>query len=150
MENPRAPQRDEALLVTHYRRSPQQSALLGLQVTAAAPAPCPAPRSPSREQGLTLLPLQGEEVDAKPPDAAEDLRDEVGTAAEPGTLGDTQASCPGLAGTLWLPLPSPGAAVQHQLPRVQRPGQHQHEVSAYPCTGLGALRAWALPAAPQA
>lgn len=97
-----------------------------------------------------MLSLQGEEVDAKPPDAAEDLRDEVGAAAVSGTLRDTQARCPGLAGTFRLPLPSPGAAVQHQLPRVQRPGQHQHEVSAYPCTGLGALRAWALPAAPQA
>ncbi|XP_048184836.1 LOW QUALITY PROTEIN: zinc finger protein ZPR1 [Corvus hawaiiensis] len=50
VENPHAPQRDEALVVTHYRRSPQQSALLG---------------------------LEGEEVDAKPRDAAEDLRDEV-------------------------------------------------------------------------
>ncbi|XP_056365487.1 zinc finger protein ZPR1 [Oenanthe melanoleuca] len=50
VENPQAPQRDEALLVTHYRRSPQQAALLG---------------------------LEGEEVDAKLPDAAEDLRDEV-------------------------------------------------------------------------
>ncbi|NWV25154.1 ZPR1 protein, partial [Origma solitaria] len=47
VENPHAPQRDEALAVTHYRRSPQQSAMLGL------------------------------EVDVKPPDAAEDLRDEV-------------------------------------------------------------------------
>ncbi|NXD42660.1 ZPR1 protein, partial [Copsychus sechellarum] len=47
VENPRAPQRDEALVVTHYRRSPQQAAVLGL------------------------------EVDAKLPDAAEDLRDEV-------------------------------------------------------------------------
>ncbi|NXD92942.1 ZPR1 protein, partial [Chaetorhynchus papuensis] len=47
VENPHAPQRDEALVVTHYRRSPQQSAMLGL------------------------------EVDAKPPDTAEDLRDEV-------------------------------------------------------------------------
>ncbi|NXB75586.1 ZPR1 protein, partial [Donacobius atricapilla] len=47
VENPHAPQRDEALVVTHYRRSRQQSAMLGL------------------------------EVDAKPPDAAEDLRDEV-------------------------------------------------------------------------
>ncbi|NXM38234.1 ZPR1 protein, partial [Gymnorhina tibicen] len=50
VENPHAPQRDEALVVTRYRRSPQQSAVLG---------------------------LEGEEVDAKPPDAAEDLRDEV-------------------------------------------------------------------------
>ncbi|NXO06164.1 ZPR1 protein, partial [Oriolus oriolus] len=50
VENPHAPQRDEALVVTRYRRSPQQSAMLG---------------------------LEGEEVDAKPPDAAEDLRDEV-------------------------------------------------------------------------
>ncbi|NXA63152.1 ZPR1 protein, partial [Mohoua ochrocephala] len=47
VENPHAPQRDEALVVTRYRRSPQQSAMLGL------------------------------EVDAKPLDAAEDLRDEV-------------------------------------------------------------------------
>nr|XP_026653577.1 zinc finger protein ZPR1 [Zonotrichia albicollis] len=39
VENPRAPHRDEALQVTHYRRSPQQCALLGLQVPAAAPAP---------------------------------------------------------------------------------------------------------------
>ncbi|KAM7030419.1 zinc finger protein ZPR1 [Acridotheres tristis] len=50
VENPHAPQRDEALVVTHYRRSPQQAAVLG---------------------------LEGEEVDAKLPDAAEDLRDEV-------------------------------------------------------------------------
>ncbi|XP_033375596.1 zinc finger protein ZPR1 isoform X2 [Parus major] len=50
VENPQAPQRDEALVVTHYRRSPQQCAMLG---------------------------LEGQEVDAKPPDAAEDLRDEV-------------------------------------------------------------------------
>ncbi|NXO72338.1 ZPR1 protein, partial [Phainopepla nitens] len=47
VENPRAPQRDEALVVTHYRRSPEQCALLGLQ------------------------------VDTRPPDTAEDLRDEV-------------------------------------------------------------------------
>ncbi|NXK94521.1 ZPR1 protein, partial [Formicarius rufipectus] len=47
VENPHAPQRDDALVVTHYRRTPQQAAMLGL------------------------------EVDAKPPDAAEDLRDEV-------------------------------------------------------------------------
>ncbi|NWR03066.1 ZPR1 protein, partial [Paradoxornis webbianus] len=57
VENPHAPQRDEALVVTRYRRSPQQSALLG---------------------------LEGEEVDAKPPDAPEDLRDEGGGAAELG------------------------------------------------------------------
>ncbi|NXB45245.1 ZPR1 protein, partial [Leucopsar rothschildi] len=50
VENPHAPQRDEALVVTHYRRSPQQAVVLG---------------------------LEGEEVDAKLPDAAEDLRDEV-------------------------------------------------------------------------
>ncbi|NWT03923.1 ZPR1 protein, partial [Mionectes macconnelli] len=47
VENPHAPRRDDALVVTHYRRTPQQAAVLGL------------------------------EVDAKPPDAAEDLRDEV-------------------------------------------------------------------------
>ncbi|NWT98367.1 ZPR1 protein, partial [Urocynchramus pylzowi] len=47
VENPRAPLRDRALLVTRYSRSPQQCALLGLQ------------------------------VDATPPDPAEDLRDEV-------------------------------------------------------------------------
>ncbi|XP_053852800.1 zinc finger protein ZPR1 isoform X1 [Vidua macroura] len=73
VENPRAPQRDEALVVAHYRRSPQQCALLGLEVSGAAPAP----RGPrSREQELTP-PLQGEEGEARPPDAAEDLRDEV-------------------------------------------------------------------------
>lgn len=32
MENPRAPQKDDALVVTHYRRSPQQAAMLGLEV----------------------------------------------------------------------------------------------------------------------
>ncbi|XP_065508099.1 zinc finger protein ZPR1 [Caloenas nicobarica] len=31
VENPRAPQRDDALVVTRYRRSPQQAAALGLQ-----------------------------------------------------------------------------------------------------------------------
>ncbi|KAJ7426866.1 zinc finger protein ZPR1 [Willisornis vidua] len=50
VENPHAPRRDDALVVTHYRRTPQQAAMLG---------------------------LEGEEVDAKPPDAVEDLRDEV-------------------------------------------------------------------------
>ncbi|KAF4794202.1 zinc finger protein [Turdus rufiventris] len=50
VENPHAPQRDEALVVTHYRRTPQQAAALG---------------------------LEAEEVDAKLPDTAEDLRDEV-------------------------------------------------------------------------
>ncbi|NXG67927.1 ZPR1 protein, partial [Baryphthengus martii] len=47
VENPRAPQKDEALVVTRYRRSPQQAALLGL------------------------------ELDEKPADATEDLRNEV-------------------------------------------------------------------------
>uniref|UniRef100_A0A672V3J7 Zinc finger protein 259 n=1 Tax=Strigops habroptila TaxID=2489341 RepID=A0A672V3J7_STRHB len=50
VENPRAPQKDDALVVTHYRRSPQQAAMLG---------------------------LEGEEVVEKPDDAAEDLRNEV-------------------------------------------------------------------------
>uniref|UniRef100_A0A8V5H6Q7 Uncharacterized protein n=1 Tax=Melopsittacus undulatus TaxID=13146 RepID=A0A8V5H6Q7_MELUD len=51
VENPRAPQKDDALVVTHYRRSPQQAAMLG---------------------------LQGEELDERPDDdAAEDLRNEV-------------------------------------------------------------------------
>lgn len=38
-----------------------------------------------------MLPLQGEEVDAKPLDTAEDLRDEVGDAA---VLRDTSAQLP--------------------------------------------------------
>ncbi|XP_071625191.1 zinc finger protein ZPR1 isoform X2 [Heliangelus exortis] len=32
VENPHAPRKDEALVVTHYRRSPQQAAMLGLEV----------------------------------------------------------------------------------------------------------------------
>ncbi|NXV84783.1 ZPR1 protein, partial [Calonectris borealis] len=47
VENPRAPQKDDALVVTHYRRTPQQAAMLGL------------------------------ESDEKPADSAEDLRNEV-------------------------------------------------------------------------
>ncbi|NWW88863.1 ZPR1 protein, partial [Rhynochetos jubatus] len=47
VENPRAPQKDDALVVTRYRRTPQQAAMLGL------------------------------ESDEKPADAAEDLRNEV-------------------------------------------------------------------------
>ncbi|KAM6295752.1 zinc finger protein ZPR1 [Aegotheles albertisi] len=50
VENPHAPRRDEALVVTWYRRSPQQAAVLG---------------------------LEGEEPDEKPVDSAEDLRNEV-------------------------------------------------------------------------
>ncbi|NXT76455.1 ZPR1 protein, partial [Zapornia atra] len=50
VENPHAPQRDDALLVTHYRRTWQQDALLG---------------------------LEGEESDEQAADAAEDLRNEV-------------------------------------------------------------------------
>ncbi|NWU90730.1 ZPR1 protein, partial [Upupa epops] len=51
VENPRAPQRDEALVVTHYRRTPEQAALLGLEGE--------------------------EELDEKPADSTEDLRNEV-------------------------------------------------------------------------
>ncbi|KFP05504.1 Zinc finger protein ZPR1, partial [Calypte anna] len=50
VENPHAPRKDEALVVTHYRRSPQQAAMLG---------------------------LEGEEVAEKAADPAEELRNEV-------------------------------------------------------------------------
>ncbi|NXH95552.1 ZPR1 protein, partial [Pachycephala philippinensis] len=39
VENPHAPQRDGALVVTHYRRSPRQCAMLGLEVTGPAQLP---------------------------------------------------------------------------------------------------------------
>ncbi|NXI99212.1 ZPR1 protein, partial [Psophia crepitans] len=51
VENPRAPQRDAALTVTRYRRTAQQAAMLGLE--------------------------EGEELDEKAADPAEDLRNEV-------------------------------------------------------------------------
>ncbi|NXS73326.1 ZPR1 protein, partial [Pandion haliaetus] len=35
VENPHAPQKDDALVVTHYRRTPQQAAMLGLEVTGS-------------------------------------------------------------------------------------------------------------------
>ncbi|NWH23118.1 ZPR1 protein, partial [Grus americana] len=35
VENPHAPQKDDALVVTRYRRTPQQAAMLGLEVTAS-------------------------------------------------------------------------------------------------------------------
>ncbi|NWX38532.1 ZPR1 protein, partial [Notiomystis cincta] len=69
VENPQAPQRDEALVVTRYRRSPQQSAMLGLEVPGIHP---PLPRSPQPREQELILPLQGEQAAA-----AEDLRDEV-------------------------------------------------------------------------
>ncbi|NXX97342.1 ZPR1 protein, partial [Centropus bengalensis] len=47
VENPQAPQKDDALVVTRYRRTPEQNSLLGL------------------------------EVEEKPADSTEDLRDEV-------------------------------------------------------------------------
>lgn len=48
MENPYAPQKDEALVVTHYKRTPQQAAMLGIEVTWRRCAPfCPAVPSPS-------------------------------------------------------------------------------------------------------
>ncbi|XP_074018450.1 zinc finger protein ZPR1 [Numenius arquata] len=50
VENPHAPQKDDALVVTHYRRTPQQAAMLG---------------------------LEGEELEEKPADSTEDLRNEV-------------------------------------------------------------------------
>lgn len=39
MENPYAPQKDEALVVTHYKRTPQQAAMLGIEVTWRRCAP---------------------------------------------------------------------------------------------------------------
>ncbi|EMP35118.1 Zinc finger protein ZPR1 [Chelonia mydas] len=58
VENPRAPQKDDALVVTHYRRTAQQDAMLGLET---------------------------EETDENPADSVEDLRNEVksGGAIEP-------------------------------------------------------------------
>ncbi|XP_074832968.1 zinc finger protein ZPR1 isoform X2 [Carettochelys insculpta] len=50
VENPCAPQKDEALVVTHYRRTAQQNALLG---------------------------LEAEETDENPADTVDDLRNEV-------------------------------------------------------------------------
>ncbi|CAM4667495.1 unnamed protein product [Lepidochelys olivacea] len=50
VENPRAPQKDDALVVTHYRRTAQQDAMLGLET---------------------------EETDENPADSVEDLRNEV-------------------------------------------------------------------------
>lgn len=90
MENPRAPQKDDALVVTHYRRTPQQAALLGLEVTGscqqgvrgrARPAVPALRETREQEQELKLLlvtPLQGEELGEKAVDPAEDLRNEVG------------------------------------------------------------------------
>lgn len=48
VENPHAPQRDEALVVTHYRRSPQQSAMLGLEVTGINPGSLGDPKPGNR------------------------------------------------------------------------------------------------------
>ncbi|KAM8795477.1 zinc finger protein ZPR1 [Eudromia elegans] len=45
VENPHAPHRDEALAVTHYRRTPQQDAALGL----AAEEPQEAPEEPEQD-----------------------------------------------------------------------------------------------------
>ncbi|XP_067421995.1 zinc finger protein ZPR1 isoform X2 [Emydura macquarii macquarii] len=50
MENPHAPQKDDALVVTHYKRTAQQDAMLG---------------------------LKAEETDEKPADFVEELRNEV-------------------------------------------------------------------------
>ncbi|XP_042656348.1 zinc finger protein ZPR1 isoform X1 [Tyto alba] len=50
VENPRAPLRDDALVVSRYRRTPQQAAMLG---------------------------LEGEDSDEHPAESAEDLRNEV-------------------------------------------------------------------------
>ncbi|XP_014464340.1 zinc finger protein ZPR1 [Alligator mississippiensis] len=50
VENPHAPQKDEALVVTHYKRTPQQAAMLG---------------------------LEADEPEEKPVDSVEDLRNEV-------------------------------------------------------------------------
>lgn len=50
VENPHAPQKDEALVVTYYKRTPQQAAMLG---------------------------LEEEELDEKAADSVEDLRNEV-------------------------------------------------------------------------
>lgn len=33
VENPHAPQKDDALVITHYNRTPQQEEMLGLQVS---------------------------------------------------------------------------------------------------------------------
>ena len=45
MENPHAPQKDDALGITHYNRTPQQEEMLGLQVSGL--------KKPEEEQGET-------------------------------------------------------------------------------------------------
>lgn len=98
-----------------------------------------------KEQELKLLlvtPLQGEEPHEKAADTVEDLRNEVGDCS--AVLAVPAGTGPRDRPLGWPALPErplrshgPGAAVQHQLPRVQRSGQHQHEVSAYPSSGVG-------------
>ena len=70
VENPHAPRKDDALVVTHYRRTPQQAAMLGLEVMGSRCCTClgrgagPLPRwqTPAWERELTRLlasPLAG-------------------------------------------------------------------------------------------
>lgn len=47
VENPHAPQKDHALVITHYNRTAQQEELLGLQVSR--------PTRPEEWAGITLL-----------------------------------------------------------------------------------------------
>lgn len=47
VENPHAPQKDNALVITHYNRTVQQEEMLGLQVRR--------PKKPAECSGVTLL-----------------------------------------------------------------------------------------------
>lgn len=40
MENPHAPRKDDALVITHYNRTLQQEEMLGLQVSGLKPEEC--------------------------------------------------------------------------------------------------------------
>lgn len=155
MENPHAPQKDDALVVTRYRRTPQQAAMLGLEVTGSCCRRAwgsragQSPRSlgdPELRRSCCFWSplLQGEELDEKPADSVEDLRNEVGDPPvrwRPGQAPRTGAlGWPGLSDSPFRSC-DPGPAVQHQLPRVQRSSEHKHEVSAYPLRGgMGADR----------
>uniref|UniRef100_K7G2E8 ZPR1 zinc finger n=1 Tax=Pelodiscus sinensis TaxID=13735 RepID=K7G2E8_PELSI len=63
VENPHAPQKDEALVVTRYRRTAQQDAMLGLEEFGLG--------------GEGAFKSQADETDENPDDSVEDLRNEV-------------------------------------------------------------------------
>lgn len=107
IENPFVPQKDTAITVTHYKRTPEHNAALGIEVRSCYSICC--------WLQLSVLWVR-ERQDFSFFNFLLSLYKDRGRKAWQWSRHNEK----------W------GISVQHKLPRMQRPGQYKHEACSYP------------------